>query len=241
MRENAQRLAYEACGRKPEWVGYEDKIEKVLLNANKAPGTEFLDTRCLERRRRAHGGRVRAVRAHRLHHPEHEPDLDGGVQCRQHGGGGQRRPVQRPPRRQGGAPTTRFSSSTTPSSRRAGPRTWSAPRPSRRSRPPAVSSWGTAEGQPPDGHGRHRSRPRGDAEREAGDLRRPGNPPVVVDETADIEAGGTGHRPRGLVRQQHHLHRREGGLRVASIADDLKGSCARTARWRSTARASWSS
>ena len=44
MRENAQRLAYEAwtetgMGR------YEDKIAKVLLNANKAPGTEFLDTR----------------------------------------------------------------------------------------------------------------------------------------------------------------------------------------------------
>ncbi|MCZ6824357.1 MAG: aldehyde dehydrogenase EutE [Gemmatimonadetes bacterium] len=43
MRENAQPLAYEAwtetgMGR------YEDKIEKVLLNANKAPGTELLDT-----------------------------------------------------------------------------------------------------------------------------------------------------------------------------------------------------
>jgi acyl-CoA reductase-like NAD-dependent aldehyde dehydrogenase len=43
MRENAQRLAYEAwtetgMGR------YEDKIAKVLLNANKAPGTEILDT-----------------------------------------------------------------------------------------------------------------------------------------------------------------------------------------------------
>ncbi|MFV2071816.1 MAG: aldehyde dehydrogenase family protein [Thermoanaerobaculales bacterium] len=43
MRENAQVLAHEAwtetgLGR------YEDKVEKVLLNANKAPGTEFLDT-----------------------------------------------------------------------------------------------------------------------------------------------------------------------------------------------------
>jgi acyl-CoA reductase-like NAD-dependent aldehyde dehydrogenase len=43
MRENAQPLAHEA------WVEtgmgrYEDKIEKVLLNANKAPGTEFLET-----------------------------------------------------------------------------------------------------------------------------------------------------------------------------------------------------
>ena len=43
LRENAQHLAWEAwtetgMGR------YEDKIEKVLLNANKAPGTEFLDT-----------------------------------------------------------------------------------------------------------------------------------------------------------------------------------------------------
>ncbi len=43
MRENAQPLAHEAwtetgMGR------YEDKIEKVLLNANKAPGVEFLDT-----------------------------------------------------------------------------------------------------------------------------------------------------------------------------------------------------
>jgi acyl-CoA reductase-like NAD-dependent aldehyde dehydrogenase len=43
MRANAQPLAYEAwtetgLGR------YEDKIEKVLLNANKAPGTEMLTT-----------------------------------------------------------------------------------------------------------------------------------------------------------------------------------------------------
>jgi acyl-CoA reductase-like NAD-dependent aldehyde dehydrogenase len=43
LRENAQPLAYEAW----EETGlgrYEDKLEKVLLNANKAPGTEFLDT-----------------------------------------------------------------------------------------------------------------------------------------------------------------------------------------------------
>jgi len=43
MRENAQVLAHDAwtetgMGR------YEDKVEKVLLNANKAPGTEILDT-----------------------------------------------------------------------------------------------------------------------------------------------------------------------------------------------------
>jgi acyl-CoA reductase-like NAD-dependent aldehyde dehydrogenase len=43
MRENAQPLAHEAwtetgMGR------YEDKVEKVLLNANKAPGSELLDT-----------------------------------------------------------------------------------------------------------------------------------------------------------------------------------------------------
>jgi acyl-CoA reductase-like NAD-dependent aldehyde dehydrogenase len=43
LRENAQPLAYEA--RQETGMGrYEDKIEKVLLNANKAPGTEFLDT-----------------------------------------------------------------------------------------------------------------------------------------------------------------------------------------------------
>ncbi len=43
MRENAQPLAYEAW----EETGlgrYEDKIEKILLNANKAPGTEMLET-----------------------------------------------------------------------------------------------------------------------------------------------------------------------------------------------------
>jgi len=43
MRENAQRLAYEAWA-ETGMGRYEDKIEKVLLNANKAPGTEFLDT-----------------------------------------------------------------------------------------------------------------------------------------------------------------------------------------------------
>ena len=38
----------------------------------------------------------------------------------------------------------------------------------------------------------------------------PGNPPVVVDETADIDKAGARHRPRRVHRQQHHLHRREG-------------------------------
>jgi len=43
MRENAQPLAYAAW--EESGLGrYEDKIEKVLLNANKAPGTEFLET-----------------------------------------------------------------------------------------------------------------------------------------------------------------------------------------------------
>ena len=44
MRENAQPLAYEAW-QETGMGRYEDKIEKVLLNANKAPGVEFLDTR----------------------------------------------------------------------------------------------------------------------------------------------------------------------------------------------------
>jgi acyl-CoA reductase-like NAD-dependent aldehyde dehydrogenase len=43
MRENAQPLAYEAW-QETGMGRYEDKIEKVLLNANKAPGVEFLDT-----------------------------------------------------------------------------------------------------------------------------------------------------------------------------------------------------
>ena len=43
MRENAQLLAHEAW--KETGLGrYEDKIEKILLNANKAPGTELLPT-----------------------------------------------------------------------------------------------------------------------------------------------------------------------------------------------------
>jgi acyl-CoA reductase-like NAD-dependent aldehyde dehydrogenase len=43
MRENAQPLSYEAW-QETGMGRYEDKIEKVLLNATKAPGTEFLDT-----------------------------------------------------------------------------------------------------------------------------------------------------------------------------------------------------
>jgi len=43
IRENAQPLAYEAW-QETGMGRYEDKIEKVLLNANKAPGTELLDT-----------------------------------------------------------------------------------------------------------------------------------------------------------------------------------------------------
>ena len=37
----------------------------------------------------------------------------------------------------------------------------------------------------------------------------PGNPPVVVDESADIEQAGTRHSHRWLVRQQHRLHHRK--------------------------------
>jgi acyl-CoA reductase-like NAD-dependent aldehyde dehydrogenase len=44
MRENAQVLAYEAW-QETGMGRYEDKIEKNLLNANKAPGTEMLDPR----------------------------------------------------------------------------------------------------------------------------------------------------------------------------------------------------
>ncbi len=43
VRENAQPLAHEAW-QETGMGRYEDKIEKVLLNANKAPGTEFLNT-----------------------------------------------------------------------------------------------------------------------------------------------------------------------------------------------------
>ena len=44
MRENAQVLAYEAW-QETGMGRYEDKIQKNLLNANKAPGTEMLDPR----------------------------------------------------------------------------------------------------------------------------------------------------------------------------------------------------
>jgi aldehyde dehydrogenase len=44
MRENAQVLSYEAW-QETGMGRYEDKIEKNLLNANKAPGTEILDPR----------------------------------------------------------------------------------------------------------------------------------------------------------------------------------------------------
>jgi acyl-CoA reductase-like NAD-dependent aldehyde dehydrogenase len=43
VRENAQPLAYHAW-QETGMGRYEDKIEKVLLNANRSPGTEFLDT-----------------------------------------------------------------------------------------------------------------------------------------------------------------------------------------------------
>ncbi|HQN97459.1 MAG TPA: aldehyde dehydrogenase family protein, partial [Thermoanaerobaculales bacterium] len=43
MRANAQPLAYESWA-ETGMGRYEDKIEKILLNANKAPGTELLST-----------------------------------------------------------------------------------------------------------------------------------------------------------------------------------------------------
>ena len=44
MRENAQVISYEAW-QETGMGRYEDKVEKNLLNANKAPGTEMLDPR----------------------------------------------------------------------------------------------------------------------------------------------------------------------------------------------------
>ena len=41
----------------------------------------------------------------------------------------------------------------------------------------------------------------------------PGNPPAVVDETADLDIAAAGHRPRRVDRQQHHLHGGEGSRR----------------------------
>ena len=41
----------------------------------------------------------------------------------------------------------------------------------------------------------------------------PGNPPVVVDETAELDRAARGHHPRRRLRQQPALHRREGSLR----------------------------
>ena len=41
----------------------------------------------------------------------------------------------------------------------------------------------------------------------------PGNPPAVVDETANLDVAAHEHRARRVDRQQHHLHRREGGHR----------------------------
>ena len=41
----------------------------------------------------------------------------------------------------------------------------------------------------------------------------PGNPPAVVDETADLDVAAAEHRAGRVDRQQHPLHRGEGGRR----------------------------
>ena len=49
----------------------------------------------------------------------------------------------------------------------------------------------------------------------------PGNPPAVVDETADLDVAAAGIVEGRVARQQHRLHRGEGDLAVDSIADAL--------------------
>ena len=52
----------------------------------------------------------------------------------------------------------------------------------------------------------------------------PGNPPVVVDETADLDRGRAGDHSRRLVRQQLAVHRRKGSFRRSqSLRPDARG------------------
>ena len=62
----------------------------------------------------------------------------------------------------------------------------------------------------------------------------PGNPPVVVDETADLDQAGRGIVRGASLRQQHRVHRREGDLRRGDGRRRRSSSrCAPTAHTRS--------
>ena len=63
----------------------------------------------------------------------------------------------------------------------------------------------------------------------------PGNPPVVVDETADLDRAARSHHPRRRLRQQPPVHRREAGLRRR--ADLRRADGRHGARRRRAARA----
>ena len=60
----------------------------------------------------------------------------------------------------------------------------------------------------------------------------PGNPPVVVDETADIDLAGRADRLRRQLRQQHHLRRRKGSLRRRRHRRQAQGGDGRQRRGR---------
>ena len=196
-----------------------DKVIKNRLVTTKTPGPEDLE---LEAVTGDHGMMVTEFAPFGvigLDHPDHQPDVDVINNTISMLSAGNARGVQRPPERQAGVggehPPDQPS--------RRGRRRTGGPgdhdrRADDRERPGADAPPGRS---PPPGHRRPGRRPGGAEDRQAGDHRRARQSAGVVDETADIEQAGRDIVRRGIVRQQRHLHRREGTLRGAVIADEL--------------------
>ena len=231
-RENAQLLALEAW--QETGLGrYEDKIQKNLLNADKVPGPEILVPTAwtgddgLTLVEHAPFGVIGAMI------PITNPTSTVIGNAHRHGGGGQRGRLQRPSRREG-----------VHEPHRAGPQR--RDRRGRRPAQPGLRAGGADDrdgpgadaapaGEPAHGDGRIGRRPGRDAERKAGDLRRPGQPAGGGRRDGRPGPGRARDRPRGLLRQQHRLHRREGDLRGGqSSPTSSSGRSSPTAATRST-------
>ena len=166
-------------------------------------------------RPRADADGAGALRRHRRHHPRHQPDVDDHLQRHRDGRGRQQRRLQRAPLRQAGLGGDDPDAQPRASSPPAGRRTRSRASPSRRSSPPASSMKHplirllVVTGGPGVVQAAMNSGKRAIC---AG----PGNPPAVVDASADLEKAGRDVVLGALVRQQRDLRRREGGASSSS-------------------------
>ena len=161
------------------------KIEKLKVIADRIPGVEFLQDRRLQRRERRRAAGIRPVRPHRRHHAGDALAADAGLQRHQHARRRQRHRLQSAPRRREDRLQGRAAV------QQGDPRRHRHRQPHHDHRD-ADARIGPGDFRPPRRahvvrHWRPRRRPGGAASPKRAVVAGPGNPPVVVDETADLD------------------------------------------------------